>query len=125
ERVWAARDTGGSTKAYQAAAERYGDAERQAQLKREQRTEADAARAKMAAEKQRAAQDAPDFGRALELERQGGTMYAQLAFTDATTTFRAAGELFAKAVPVATTTPAPAPPAGATPRPTAHTPPPH
>jgi hypothetical protein len=123
ERLWAARDAAGSTKAYQTAAERYTEAEKQAQLKREQRTEADAARAKMAAEKQRAAQNAPDFGRALELERQGGTMYAQLAFTDATTSFRAAGELFARAVPVATTTPAPAPPAVATPAPTTKTPP--
>ena len=123
ERLWAARDAAGSTKAYQTAAERYGEAEKQAQLKREQRIEADAARTKMAAEKQRAAQDAPDFGRGLELERQGGTMYAQLAFTDATTSFRAAGELFAKAVPPATTAPAAAPPV-ATPAPTVKTPPP-
>jgi Protein kinase domain len=120
-RLWAARDAAGSTKAYQTAAERYTEAEKQAQLKREQRTEADAARTKMAAEKQRAAQDAPDFGRALELEQKGGTMYAQLAFTDATASFRAAGELFAKAV--ATTAPAPAPPAVATPAPTTKTPP--
>src|SRR4029450_12983145 len=105
ERLWAARDAAGSTKAYQTAAERYGEAEKQAQLKREQRTEADAARTQMAAAKQRAAQDAPAFGRALELEQKGGTMYAQLAFTDATTSFRAAGELFAKAVPLATTAP--------------------
>ena len=123
ERLWAARDTAGSTKAYQAAAERYGDAERQAQLKREQRTEADAARTKMAAEKQRASQDAADFGRALELERQGGTMYAQLAFSDATTSFRAAGELFAKAVPPAATTPTPAPPVVTAPAPAVKTPP--
>jgi hypothetical protein len=123
ERLWAARDAAGSTKAYQTAAERYAEAEKQAQLKREQRTEADAARAQMAGTKQRAAQDAPDFGRALELERQGGTMYAQLAFTDATTSFRAAGELFAKAVPLTTTAPAPAPPAMATPAPTTKTPP--
>src|SRR5262245_60859415 len=123
ERLWAARDAAGSTKAYQTAAERYAEAENQAQLKREQRTEADAARAKMAAEKRRAAQDAPDFSRALELERQGGTMYGQLAFTDATTSFRTAGELFAKAVPLGTTAPAPAPPAVATPAPTTKTPP--
>ena len=123
ERLWAARDAAGSTQAYQAAAARYGEAERQAQLKREQRTEADAARAKMAGEKQRASQDAPDFGRALELERQGGTMYTQLAFTDATTSFRAAGELFAKAVPPATTAPAPAPPVSAAPAPAVRTPP--
>jgi hypothetical protein len=123
ERLGAAGDAAGSTKAYQTAAERYGEAERQAQLKREQRTEADAARTKMAAEKQRASQDAPDFGRALELERQGGTMYTQLAFTDATTSFRAAGELFAKAVPPATTAPAPTPPVAAAPAPTVKAPP--
>jgi protein kinase-like protein len=123
ERLGAARDAAGSTKAYQMAVERYGEAERQAQLKREQRTEADAARAKMAAEKQRASQDAPDFGRALELERQGGAMYAQLAFTDATTSFRTAGELFAKAVTPATTTPAPAPPVAAAPAPAVKAPP--
>src|SRR5262249_46142257 len=92
-------------------------------LKREQRTEADAARDKMADKKQRASQDAPDFGRALELERQGGTMYAQLAFTEATTSFRDAGELFAKAVPPTTTAPAPAPPGGAAPRPAVKPPP--
>jgi hypothetical protein len=123
ERLGAAGDAAGSTKAYQTAAERYGEAERQAQLKRGQRTEADAARTKMAAEKQRASQDAPDFGRALELERQGGTMYTQLAFTDATTSFRAAGELFAKAVPPATTAPAPTPPVAAAPAPTVKAPP--
>jgi hypothetical protein len=123
ERLRAAQDAAGSTKAYQSAAERYSEAERQAQLKREQRTEADAARAKMAADKQRASQDAADFGRALELERQGGTMYTQLAFTDATTSFRAAGELFAKAVPPATTAPAPAPPVAAAPAPPVKTPP--
>src|SRR5262245_19171153 len=123
ERLWAARDAAGSTKAYQTAAERYGEAERQAQLKREQRTEADAARAKMTEEKQRASQDAPDFGRALELERQGGTMYTHLAFSDATTSCRAAGELFGKTVPRATTAPAPAPPVATAPAPPVRTPP--
>src|SRR4029450_1306337 len=107
----------------QRAAERYGEAEKQAQLKREQRTEADAARFKMAAEKQRASQDAPALRPALELERQGGTMYAQLAFTDATTSFRTAGELFAKAVLPATTAPAPAPPVATAPTPPVQTPP--
>jgi hypothetical protein len=123
ERLWAARDAAGSTKAYQTAAERYGEAERQAQVKREQRSEADAAHTRMAAEKQRASQDAPDFGRALELERQGATMYTQLAFSDATTSFREAGELFAKAVPRATTAPPQAPPVAAAPAPTVKAPP--
>jgi hypothetical protein len=124
ERLEAARSTAGATQAYQRASERYAEAERQAQLKREQRTEADAARAKMAAEKQQASQDAADFGRALDLERQGSAMYAQLSFTDATTSFRAATELFAKAVPPATTAPAPAPPVAAAPAPAVKAPPP-
>jgi hypothetical protein len=120
ERLSTARDLAGATQAYQAAAERYGEAEKQAQTRREQRTEADAARAKMAAEKQRAAPDAADFARALELERQGSAMYSQLSFAEATKSFRSAGELFAKALPPPA--PAPAPPAVAAPAPVAPAP---
>ena len=47
----------------------------------------------------------------------------ELAFTDATTSFLAAGELFAKAVPPATTAAAPAPPVAAAPAPAVRTPP--
>src|SRR4030095_6325196 len=56
ERLRAARDAAGSAKAYQTAAKQYGEAEKHAQLKREQRTQADEGRAKMAAEEQRGAQ---------------------------------------------------------------------
>src|SRR6185369_14095732 len=89
---------------------------------REQRTAADAARAQMVAAKQRAATDAPDFARAVETEKQGGTLYSQTSFPEATASFRAATDLFAKAVPPAepprmvAPVPTPAPPAPANPR---------
>ena len=101
ERFSTAGDLKAATQAYQEAAERYGEAERLAQVKREQRTAADAARAQMVAAKQRASTDAPDFARAVESERQGSTMYSQTSFTEATASFRAATELFAKALPPA------------------------
>jgi hypothetical protein len=53
----------------------------------------------MVAAKQRAWTDAPDFSRAVETEKQGGALYGQTSFTEATASFRAATELFAKAVP--------------------------
>lgn len=109
ERLATAGDLKAATQAYQEAADRYGEAERVAQVKREQRSAADAARAQMAAAKQRAWTDAPDFARAVESERQGGTMYSQTSFTEAAASFRAATELFAKALPPAE---APRTPAG-------------
>ena len=109
ERLSAAGNLAAATQAYQEAAERYGEAERQGQVKREQRTEADAARAGMGAAKQRASSDAADFPRAADLERKGNAAYAQLSFADATTSFRAAGELFAKALPAPVAPPPPAP----------------
>jgi hypothetical protein len=129
ERLSTARDPAGATQAYQAAVERYGEAEKQAQTRRQQRTEADAARVKMAAEKQRAAPDATDFARAAELERQGSALYARLSFAEATTSFRAAGDLFAKALPPPAPAPsapvavAPPPPTPAPPAPVATAPP--
>ena len=111
ERFSAAGNLAAATQAYQEAAERYSEAERQAQVKREQRTEADAVRAGMVAAKQRASSDAGDFPRAVDLERKGNAAYAQLSFADATTSFRAAGELFAKALPAPVAPPPPAPPA--------------
>ncbi len=111
ERLSAAGNPAAATQAYQEAAERYGEAERQAQVKQEQRTEADAVRAGMVAAKQRASSDAADFPRAVDLERKGNAAYAQLSFADATTSFRAAGELFAKALPAPVAPPPPAPPA--------------
>ena len=116
ERLSAAGNLAAATQAYQEAAERYGEAERQAQVKREQRTEADAVRAGMVAAKQRASSDAADFPRAVDLERKGNAAYAQLSFADATTSFRAAGELFATALPAPVAPPPPAPPAPPNPR---------
>ena len=101
ERLSTAGDVKAATQAYQEAADQYGEAERLAQTKREQRTAADAARAQMVAAKQKRGRDAPDFARAVETEKQGGAMYAQTSFTEATASFRAATELFAKAVPPA------------------------
>jgi len=109
ERLSAAGNLAAATQAYQEAAERYGEAGRQAQVKREQRTEADAVRAGMVAAKQRASSDAADFPRAVDLERKGNAAYAQLSFADATTSFRAAGDLFAKALPAPVAPPPPAP----------------
>jgi hypothetical protein len=117
ERLSAAGDLKAATQAYQDAAARYGEAERLAQTRREQRTAADGARTQMATAKQRASGEAPDYARALEAERQASALYAQGSFTDAATGFRAATELFAKALPapeppkVATVPPAPPAPA--------------
>jgi Protein kinase domain len=99
ERLSTAGDMKAATETYQQAADQYGEAERLAQTKREQRTAADTARAQMVAAKQKAWTDAPDFARAVETAKQGGAMYAQTSFTEATASFRAATELFAKAVP--------------------------
>jgi Protein kinase domain len=118
ERLSTGQDLAGAAQAYQAASDRYGEAEKQAQTRREQRTEADAARARMAEEKQRAAPDAADFARAAELERQASALYAQRSFGEATTSFRAAGELFAKALPPPAPVPVPAPVAPASTAPT-------
>ena len=115
ERLLAAGNLAAATQAYQEAAGRYGEAEQQAQVKREQRTEADTARAGMVAAKQRASTNAAEFPRAVDLERQGNSAYTQLAFADATTSFRAAGELFAKALPPPVAPPPVAPPAPPTP----------
>src|SRR5207245_10536860 len=49
--------------------------------------------------RQRGWASAPEFARALETERQGVAMYAQTSFTEAAAGFRAATELFAKALP--------------------------
>jgi hypothetical protein len=72
----------------------------------------------MVAAKQKAWTDAPDFSRAVEAEKQGGAMYAQTSFTEATASFRAATELFAKAVrpPDPPKVAAPAAPAPSNPR---------
>ena len=113
ERFSTAGNLTAATQAYQQAAERYGEAEQLALVKREQRSAADSARAQMVAAKQRASSSAPDFARALDTERQGGAMYTQASFPEATASFRAATELFAKALPPPE--PPKAPPVAATP----------
>jgi len=101
ERLSTAGDLKAATQNYQEAASRYGDAERIAQGKREQRGAADSARGQMATAKQRASTEAPDYARGLEAERQAGAMYTQGSFTEAATSFRSAADLYAKALPPA------------------------
>jgi hypothetical protein len=110
DRLSTAGDVKAATQAYQEAINRYGEAERLAQAKREQRTAADTARTQMVAAKQKAWTDAPDFPRAVEAEKQGGAMYAKTSFAEAAASFRTATELFAKAVPPPDPPKAPAPP---------------
>jgi hypothetical protein len=110
DRLSTAGDVKAATQAYQEAINRYGEAERLAQAKREQRTAADTARTQMVAAKQKASTDAPDFPRAVEAEKQGGAMYAKTSFAEAAASFRTATELFAKAVPPPDPPKAPVPP---------------
>ena len=98
ERLAAAGDLKAATPAYQEASDRYAEAERIALGKREQRTAADSARTQMATAKQRASTEAADYARGVESERQGSTQYAQNSFAEAATSFRAAADLYAKAV---------------------------
>ena len=65
DRLAAARNRVAATRAYTEAAEQYGEAARQAQTKREQRSEADAARARMVAAKERTRPDAAEVAEAL------------------------------------------------------------
>ena len=98
ERLAAAGDLKAATPAYQEASDRYAEAERIALGKREQRTAADSARTQMATAKQRASTEAADYARGVESERQGSTQYAQNSFAEAAASFRAAADLYAKAV---------------------------
>jgi hypothetical protein len=99
ERLAAARNVTAAAQAYREAAERYDQAERNAQIKREQRVEANEARDRMATAKQRGRPASGDFATALVREQEGTSMYERLAFKDAATNFRAAAELFAKVPP--------------------------
>ncbi len=83
--------------AYHDAIERYGEASRQAKAAQEMKAAADQGRARMAAEKQRARREAPEFNEALAQERQGNQHYQQAAFKQASESFAAATDLFAKA----------------------------
>jgi len=84
---------------------------------------ADNAHAEMVLAKLHASTAAPDYPRAVEVEMRARQLYAQRSFTEAATDFRAATELFSKAltppVPsnVASLPPAPPTPAPVTPTP--------
>ena len=106
-----------ATPAYQDAAERYMEAAGRAQMVNEAKTQADSARARMLAEKQRAYQGAPEFSVAAAEERQANASYERLAFRDAAEKFRAAEMHYASATkPGPAPTPKQDPPAPARPR---------
>ena len=81
------------------AAQRYSEAVRVAQTQRELRTQADQAKATMVTAKQAARPDSADYGSASAQERQGGQLYDRQAFKESGDAFRAAGDLYARAVP--------------------------
>jgi hypothetical protein len=83
--------------AYQDAAERYGEAARRAQILQEAKAVADKARARMAAEKERARPETPEWNAAVAHERQGAQHYQRSGFREAGESFVAATESFAKA----------------------------
>jgi hypothetical protein len=89
-----------ASQAYQDAQERYMEATLRAQVVREARAQADSARKRMLAEKQRAKQDSMEFRAATVEERQGNSLYDQLAYKEAAERFQAAETLFARAAAV-------------------------
>lgn len=93
-----------ANRTYQDAAERYMEAGLRAGGVREAKAQADSARARMAAEKQRAKQESPEFKAALAEERQGDSLYEQWSYREAAERFRTAEMLFSRG------TAAPAPP---------------
>jgi serine/threonine protein kinase len=98
-----------AAQAYQDAATLYVEATARAQAMRQARSQADGARDRMLAEKQKADQSSSAFGTAVGEERQGQAAYERLAYGQATEKFKAAEALFARA------TARPAPPAKADP----------
>ncbi len=97
ERLAAGQNLVAATQAYRGAAEGYTEATRRAKVVQEAKAGADQARARMAAEKQRARQEASEFGAGVAQERQGTQAYERLAFKEASESFAAATALFAKA----------------------------
>ncbi len=97
ERLVAGQNLVAATQAYRNAAEGYADATRRAKVLQEAKAGADQARARMTAEKQRARQEASEFGAGVAQERQGTHSYERLAFKEASESFAAATALFAKA----------------------------
>jgi hypothetical protein len=90
--------------AYQAAADAYQEALSRAGITREARGQADSAKERMLAEKQKADQKALAFDAALAEERQAVALYDRLAYREAAEKFRSAEQLFVRAA----TRPAPA-----------------
>jgi predicted Ser/Thr protein kinase len=103
--------------AYQDAADRYMEAEHRAKSVHDAKTQADSAKARMLAEKERANQSAPEFLAAVFEERQANSLYDRLAYKDAAEKFRAAETLFAKASSRPAPPPPPAPSQPGRPRP--------
>jgi hypothetical protein len=90
--------------AYQDASQRYGAAVSRAQVARPAKLEAEQARARMQAEKQRARADSPDYTAAAAEERLGDTRYESAAFKEAAGHFRSALGLYARAAGAGTVT---------------------
>ncbi|MGH7320231.1 MAG: protein kinase domain-containing protein [Candidatus Rokuibacteriota bacterium] len=84
----------------------YERARQQAQVKGQERAEADRAKTRMQSEKQKARQDAPEFRTGIAEEQRGNAAYQTLAFKEATGHYGTAQGLFAKAI---ATPPAPPP----------------
>ena len=95
--------------AYQDASKGYTESIGRAQVLREDRSRADAVRARMLSGKAQASEAAPDFAAAIAQERQGVAQYQKFAFKEAGESFRAAADLFAKAVPPPPEPPKPPP----------------
>ena len=76
----------------------------------EARTQADGAKKRMLAEKERANQGAAEFKEAEAEERRGNSSYEKLAFRDAAEKFRAAEMLFVRAVKPTVSAPQASPP---------------
>jgi serine/threonine protein kinase len=85
--------------AFREAEQAYDGAARRAGVLRPERAEADQAKLRMQAEKQKAKPDAPDYAAAIAQERQGDQTYARLAFKDAAGHYNSAAGLFAKLPP--------------------------
>ncbi len=86
-----------AAQAYQEAAQRYGEALRRAQVAREAKAEADQARARMLAVKDRARPETPEYKGAVAEEVRADATYERLGFKEAAGYYRTAQRLFAKA----------------------------
>jgi SnoaL-like domain len=105
------QDLAGAKQAYMDASKQYVESAVRAGRLREDRERANDARSRMEKEKAKARQDSPDWGAAAAEERQADAQYQRYAFKESAEGFRAAGELYARAV--APPPPTPRPPAPA------------